>query len=238
MIKAYPVSGKQKSVDICQAFIDGAPKSATGAVFYGVNETNHHEWRAAKKAGDWYYIDNSFFDKVRGQQYRVAKNRVQLQPSAFDRNTSRGERFDALGIDVMPMNARPSNRWIVVEQSPSFMKFVAEEVNWLDDYISRLPANAKVLRRRWAPNKLKQQETLPADLADAWTLVTHSSAAAVTALLLGVPCITSPMSAIHRCRWSTDPEHDERRSYFNVLAENQFSLTEFRNGDAWRCLNP
>ena len=87
--------------------------------------------------------------------------------------------------------------------------------------------------RRWSSDKIKQQETLPRDLATAWTLVTHSSAAAVTAALLGVPAIVSPMSAMYECRWSSDPLYDQRRQFFNVLADNQWTIQQIKNGEAW-----
>ena len=235
MIRAHPVPNKQKAARICGDFLAGAPTKAEGAVFYGVNADNARDWYRAQAAGDWYYIDNSYFDSVRGQQYRVTKNRLQVNPFGV---ASDGKRFDALGLTIAPMNARPSDLWIVVEQSPSFMQYVASDPFWIDRVVARsIPKGHRVKVRRWAPDKIKQQETLPADLAEAWTLVTHSSAAAVTAALMGVPAIVSPTSAMYYGRWSTFPEHDERRAYLNVLADNQWTLEEIRNGKAWEWLN-
>jgi hypothetical protein len=235
MILAVPVAGKQKSVDICKAFIDGSPRKPFGYVFYGVNESNAKQWRIVMASGEpWFYIDNSYFDSARGKQYRVTKGRVQIDPRGVK---SDGKRFDALGLTIAPMNARPSDLWIVVEQSPSFMRYVANDEHWLEQQMAGIPGGHHVKVRRWSSDKPKQQETLPADLAGAWTLVTHSSAAAVTAALLGVPAIVSPMSALYSMRWSTATEHDERRDYLNVLADNQWTLDEIRAGKAWEWLN-
>ena len=234
VMRAFPVVGKQKSADICNAFIAGAPKDAEGAVFYGVNESNVHYWRRAMAAPySVYYIDNSYFDKTRGKQYRIAKNRVQVNPTGI---ASDGKRFGALSLAIAPMNAKPSDLWIVVEQSPSFMRYVANDERWLERQMADIPGGHHVKVRRWSSDKIKQQETLPRDLATAWTLVTHSSAAAVTAALLGVPAIVSPMSAMYECRWSSDPLYDQRRAFFNVLADAQFTLKEIREGVAWKWL--
>ena len=234
MIQAFPVIGKQKAVDICDAFIAGAPKSAEGAVFYGVNESNYDNWLKVRRAGStWWYLDNSMFDSVRGQQYRIAKNRVQTKVPGL---VSDGKRFAALGLEIAPMNLRSSDLWIAVEQSPSYMKYVAENPTWLERAVAAIPDNHRMKVRRWSPNKLKQQETLPADLTEAWTLITHSSAAAVTATLMGVPVIVSSLSALADMRMSTDPEHDQRRDFLNVLADNQWTLDEIKQGVAWKWL--
>ncbi len=235
VIRAYPVANKQKAVDICHAFAEGAPRDSFAAVFYGVNESNVRDWRRVMASGEpWFYIDNSYFDKTRGTYFRVAKNRVQVNPAGIP---SDGKRFDALGLTIAPMNARPSDLWIVIEQSPSFMRYVANDEHWLEQAMVVIPRGHHIKVRRWSPDKPKQQATLPADLTEAWTLVTHSSAAAVTAALMGVPAVVSPMSAMYHCRWASDPKFDQRRDFLNVLADNQWTLDEIRAGKAWRWLN-
>jgi len=235
VLKAFPVVGKKKAQMICKAFIDGAPKSAEGAVFYGVNESNYDNWLKVQRAGiTWWYLDNSMFDSVRGQQYRIAKNRVQTKVPG---NVSDGKRFAALGLHIAPMNVSPSDLWIAIEQSPSFMRYVAGDPTWLERAVSVVPNHHRMKVRRWSPDKPKQQETLPADLAEAWTLITHSSAAAVTATLMGVPVIVSPRSALTDMRVSTDPKHDQRRHYMEVLADNCWAIAEIRAGKAWAWLN-
>jgi hypothetical protein len=236
VIQAFPVVGKAKAARICEAFIAGASRSAVGAVFYGVNESNVHEWHRAKAGPHpWFYIDNSYFDSVRGEQYRIAKNRVQTKVPG---NVSDGKRFAALGLKIAPMNVRPSDLWIAIEQSPSFMRYVADDPTWLERAAQAVvPGHHRMKVRRWSPNKPKQQETLPADLAGAWTLITHSSAAAVTATLMGVPVVVSPRSALTDMRVSTDPKHDQRQHYMEVLADNQWTIAEIRAGKAWAWLN-
>ena len=43
-------------------------------------------------------------------------------------------------------------------------------------------------------------------------------------------------SALADMRMSTDPEHDQRRDFLNVLADNQWTLDEIKQGVAWKWL--
>lgn len=236
MIRAYPVANKQKSVDICNAFIAGAPKKTNGAVFYGVTENNVQMWHVETTIGDpfnVYYIDNSYFDCVRGQQYRVTRGRVQKFVGPKD--SSDGKRFDALGLTIKPWKPFANQRWLVVEQSESFMRYVANSPFWLEEQARGLPFGqmSEMRVRRWERDKLRHQTTLATDLEWADNLLTHSSAAAVEAVMVGVPVIVSRMSALADMVCSADPKLDERHRYLGVLADNQWTLDEIREGKAW-----
>lgn len=225
-LTAYPVPGKQKSAVICEAFIAGAPKSASGAVFYGITEGNVDHWRRVRASGeDYYFIDGSYFDSIRNRQYRVTRNHVQL-PDAR-RHQSNGKRFHKLGLNISAPHFMEHGYWLVVEQSSVFMRLTAEDPQWLPKNIDLL-RERKVVVRAWSNNKMKAQADLPTALAGAWMVVTHSSAAAVTAALAGVPSRVSQMSAIYgMCM-------DERHHFMNVLADNQFSISEMQEGLAWK----
>jgi hypothetical protein len=226
MIIPVPVSGKKKSVDICKAFIAGAPKTANGFVFYGVNETNISQYRVAKRSGlPVWCCDNSAFDCVRGVQFRVTKDRYHHA----GRGETDGCRFAALGLKVAEPRD-PAGFILGVEQSPSYMKCVANDDYWLAKGLvaySRHPWRI----RNWNRDKRAAMSTLAADLALARLTVTHSSAAAVESLLAGVPVHVSPMSPCYGVAM------EDRLRLFGVLADNQFDLTEIRNGTAWKALN-
>ena len=223
---AHPVVGKAKSRMLCEAFIAGAPKDAHGHVFYGVNESNVTAWAKVKLRGeDWYYIDNSFFDCVRGQQFRVAKNRVQVDPAG---RTSDGTRFAALGLEMAPWQSNPAGHVVLAEQSPSFMRTVACEPDWFHKTLLSYDRERLVVRG-WHGDKLKQQATLAVDLRRAQCLVTHSSAAAVTALLAGVQVQVEPLSAVHN--------FTDRLALMQALADGQFDVNEMKTGEAWAWLN-
>jgi hypothetical protein len=234
MLTACPVPGKKKSAELVAAFIAGAPKDATGLVFYGVTEGNISQWRAALSGReDWYYIDNSYFDAVRGLQYRVTKNRIQHDGEG----DTDGKRFARLGIPVGPARLLAEDSYVLcVPQSEPFMRLVIEyRGDWIEDMKAGLRLQGPFRVRQWSSDKLAIQRTLPQDLEHARMVLTHSSAAAVSAVLAGVPVLVSPYSCAFR--QATVNDKTERRRWAGVLADNQFDLAELRNGHAWRTLH-
>jgi hypothetical protein len=230
----HPVAGKEKSRMLCQAFADGCPADAKGHVFYGVDKSNLDTFNRVRASGeDWYYVDNSFFDKVRGLQFRVAKNRIQTK--VHGQAIVDFSRFEKLHIPTRPMRDDDKGCVLMVEQSESFMREIACDPSWFYrtmNEVSKGPfADRKIKLRKWDRNKEKQQATLVSDLQGAALVVTHSSAAAVTAFAQGVPIIVSPMSSLHGTSAA------ERLHTFGVLAENQWSPSQMRNGDAWQWFN-
>jgi len=233
MLIAYPVKGKKKSIDLCQAFIEGYKRAGgcePGAVFFGVNESNIVDWHRVLATGSpYWYGDNAFFDATRQRQFRFAKNRLQIDAA----QQTDGKRFAALGLEVKPMR-RDGHHWVVCEQSPFFVEHVAPGAKrWLEDTVTALRATERpVVVRAWDRDKTAQMASLPSDLTDAWGLVTHSSAAAVTALLEGVGVVVSPNSACSSI-WLPDG----RENLFGVLADNQWTIEELATGKAWQWLN-
>jgi hypothetical protein len=229
---ACPVVGKKKSADICAAFIAGAPKHAEGYVFYGVNESNYDAWQKIKARGaPWFAIDNSYFDSVRGQQFRVTRGALQVDAMA---HATDGKRFDALGLKVKPIQINEKGHFVVIEQSPGFMRMLTSEPNWFAANAAWAKISGRdVIERRWDNDKLALQKTLVQDLQGAWTLLTYSSAAAVTALIEGIPCLVSHDSAVARVRLSTDNSVDDRRHAFGVMADHQWTINEMKEGLAW-----
>lgn len=229
MLKAYPVPGKAKSAMLCQAFIDGAPKSAKGSVFSGVKAGNFEDWKRVRASGeDWYFIDNSYFDGAsRGVQFRVTKNR--LQHTGLGEST--GERFSRLGIAIEPWVSRPDGYALVIEQSPDHMRYTLG----LSGYWHKEKVHGPIKVRPWSADKPKIQTALRQDLDGARILYTHTSAAAVTGALAGVPVVCDPQCAAYLVNpW----DMDERLQWASVLADNQFTINEMKEGLAWRTLNP
>jgi len=232
VVTAYPVLGKQKSVDICDAFIAGAPRDAEGYVFYGVNRTNIEAWnRARKERIPFWYVDNSYFDVVRGKQFRITRNAVQVDLST--RQISDGKRFDALGVKIKPWRDLYAGKYVLAcEQSLTFMQDIAREPKWVEHVLREFFEDWPIKLRRWDADKLKQQATLVEDLKEARVLVVHTSSAAVTALLEGVSVVVSDMSAVKGVKYN-----DNRLPVMCALADNQFSIKEMKGGIAWSLLN-
>ena len=95
------------------------------------------------------------------------------------------------------------------------------------------------------PIQLRSKETLTSidqEIIDAWCVVTHVSAAALDALRLGIPVVTTqqcgatplatPIDEIDNPRMA-----DGRESLFSTLAYGQFSPEEMRAGWAWKVVS-
>lgn len=250
----YPVPGKEKSKLICHAFAAGAPAHASGAVFFGTEGVMQAFQRA--KQGTWWYIDNAYTDPQRQLYFRVTKNALQvevMQPSACDPITgflrhSTGERFARLGITVKDWRHKPDGRILVIPQSDDFMKStLGRKGDWLRETVDKLNAwgyGPRIRVRPWQRDKKKAYVELRHDLDDAALVVTWSSASAITALYEGVPAIsesgaahalTGPLTQ-ERVAQPLMPSLVERTRFLEILADNQFTLDEFRDGTAWRWL--
>jgi hypothetical protein len=98
--------------------------------------------------------------------------------------------------------------------------------------------------RPWLRDKKTAYVELHKDLDDAALVVTWSSASAITALYEGIPAISESGSA----NALTGPlirelvekpmrvSVEQRMHFLQILADNQFTLDEFRDGTAWRWL--
>jgi len=239
----YPVPGKEKSKLICNAFAAGAPRHATGAVFFGTEGVMQAFQRA--KQGTFWYIDNAYTDPQRQLYFRVAKNALQVDPTG---KTSTGERFAKLGITVKDWRHKPDGKIIVIPQSDDFMKStLGRKGDWLRETVEKLNAwgyGPRVRVRPWLRDKKTAYVELHKDLDDAALVVTWSSASAITSLYEGIPAIsesgaahalTGPLTQ-ERVAQPLMPSLVERTRFLQILADNQFTLEEFKNGVAWRWL--
>lgn len=248
VMQAYPVSGKRKSFDLCQAFIEGAKRIGAkehASVFYGIGPTNFSTWLSVRKKSEmggppFYFIDNSYFDASRSTHFRVTKNALQYQ----GRDESTGERLRAIfggNPEIKPWRDLEDGYILVVPQSDVHMQLtVGYQGNWLNDTMQMCAAtwpNNGVKLRPWSPDKVSIAKSLPEDLVGARRLVTHTSAAAITAAMDGVISITDKLHALAKWRFAGAPAEDQRLHCLSVLADNQWTLDEIKQGKAWAWLN-
>jgi hypothetical protein len=245
----YPMGGKQKSLDICQAFSSGcngavAHKWRPGdAFFYGISDSNQEAWENAllnQHSHDFYYCDNAYFDKARGTHFRITRNRLQHDGVSSESN---GKRLAALGIQIKPW--RTTGKHIVIcPQSDDFMRrIVGYNGDWLADtqQTLALTTDRPLKIRHWNRDKMAAAATLHDDLRDAWALVTWSSAAAIEAVLAGIPVSVSGQSAaapftvkLDQLEQNTLPQlQQDRSSWAATLADNQWTINEIKTGTAW-----
>lgn len=254
-VTCYPSPGKGKAKALLSAFaegaggrvVHGAPAAleAGPAAFYGVSKELKHIWiQALQERREYYYLDNSYFDGARGVQFRVTRNALQ----AFTLLPPARERFAGLKVVVQPW--RKNGRHIIVcPQSDDFMRGMCEwpggVVAWQQEVLGSLREHTSrpIVVRHWSSDKAALGKTLIEDLKDAHALVTHSSAAAVTALLAGVPvfvtgpCAATPLSSGALSEIESPLCPDVRTDWAAGLAGAQWTLEELSNGDAWRALH-
>ena len=233
MFTAYAQPDKAKSQRVLEAFAAGCGgrmASTTArelepgpAAFYGVRYSYQHLWEQCLREGrEYFFVDNSYFDVSREVQFRVTRNRLQHT----GRGESDGNRFAALDIKIKPMRTDGENV-LVCGATPEFMEIVAKDPGWLDRV-------TRSLRRQYGADRVivrtkQDKRPLLADLERARLLVTWGSAAAVTALLEGVPVACAPECCATYAQ--------DRAKWAGVLADQQFSLDEMRSGMAWSMLN-
>lgn len=250
-VTCYPTPGKARALAICEAFAAGAGGRVCAdlslglqpgaAFFYGVTEDTYPLWRAAKEDGrDWYYGDNSYFDRGRQAHFRVTKNAFQVSGMCDPKYS----RLDAIGARIKPWRVGGAHV-VVCEQSKSFLRLSGAGSDWLDKVLAELRAHTErpIRTRRWDRDKAKMSAGLQSDLAGAWALVTHSSAAANEALLSGVPvfvtghCAALPMSSGVLAGIEAPARPDNREEWAAGVAANQWALDEIKSGQCWRDLN-
>jgi hypothetical protein len=190
--------------------------------------------KAIQQGRELFYMDHAYFG--RRTYYRITRNAFQ-----HDGTGDAGpERFDVHNRPVQPW--REDGRHILIcPNSPTYHRLFGVDVHeWVTE-ITRTIAGVsqRPVRVRW-----KGQETpIDADLQDCWAVVTFSSAAALDALIAGVPVfVLAPFAAAYRfglpdvAQIESPIYPDGRARLMWNLAANQWTLDEIRAGAAWRAL--
>ena len=89
----------------------------------------------------------------------------------------------------------------------------------------------------------KDRRPIEADLMDCWATVTYSSSSALDSLIAGVPVfVLADFAAAYRMgspdltQIESPVYPNDRQKFCDVLADQQLSCCEIRNGEAWRAL--
>lgn len=205
------------------------------AAFYGVRPGWLHLWQqAVEERRRRYYLDNAWFDAARESHFRIGVNALQT----WSTRPSDGRRLAALGLEVSDRTrAHPAARHVMVAaQSVEFMQCMGAWPTWERDVLARIRANTArpvILRRKGEREPFAQQ------LAQAACLVTHSSAAAVQAVIAGVRVVvTDPKSVAAEFASRFDEidnpfaGHGGVREWASRLADSQWRLDEMAAGAA------
>lgn len=193
----------------------------------------------AERGIDFYQIDNGYFLGARGKwsgYYRVTKNAL-VQNRILKR---KAERFLRLGITLKPYR-EDGNGICIAIPGENYGKYKG-----LDLHSWRLKTEImlKELTMRKIYIREKVREPSLADYLHSnriHALVTHSSNAAVDALIEGFPVFCEPECAAAPVgNLSIDlieyPVMPDRTEWAYSLAYCQFTLAEFESGYAWKIL--
>ncbi len=118
-------------------------------------------------------------------------------------------------------------------------------VRWVRGIVNQIRGvTTRKIRVRYKPGEKRATgRSLAEDLKDCYALVTHDSNVAVEAIMAGVPVFvsgTSPAQVFGNVDIATiiDPRMDvDRWEWLSILANNQWTLNEIRDGMANETLN-
>lgn len=172
-----------------------------------------------------------FFDKgyMRRKEYiRVAYNSLHTLPT---KRLMPNDRFSRLSLEL---KHRPKNGSDILcaASSDKYNNYMG--LTSPGYYPRMIQSKRKVILRP------KTDVRTPIYWDDIYVLCTHGSNVAVEALLQDVPIIVSRYSVCYRL--STDqvfmeaphrPTSEDREQFFNALAYCQWTLDEFKSGEAW-----
>ena len=190
--------------------------------------------QAIAEGRDWYYGDNGYF--LPGHYagyYRVTKNGYQHD----GKGDAPPDRWRQLHLYIEKWQI--GGRQIIVCPPGNVMAELRgfDAKHWLIDTLKILEANTdRPIRVRMKPKPGSEEKPLAEDLQGAHALVCHSSNAAVSALIAGVPvfctdpCASSIMGLSDVSKIETPFYPGDRFRWACVLAANQWTLNEFRDG--------
>ena len=211
-------------------------------------------YRRAKKL-DYYHIDHGYFWRgyahVTGNKnphnctwFRIAKN-CHVLNEILDVDDYRWKKyfydyFGGYGKEY----SRKGSKILFCPPSPSMISLYHQE-KWVEETLEVLKKNTdrEIVIRAKPQIKFNDMispttnKTLEEDLEDCWALVTHSSCAAITAQLMGIPTFSdfnSPSTPVSLSDYSRIenpyyPEDEIRMKWLNSLAYSQYSTNEIEN---------
>ncbi len=208
-----------------------------------------------QKKLDYYHVDHAYFwrgySHVTGNKnpfkcewFRISKNSHALN-QILDVDDSRWKKYfyDYFGGYGKEYSKRGSK--ILFCPPSSHVLSLYDQKDWTEDTLQQLRKNTDreiVIRSKPNDNSkdnisLSTNLTLEEDLEDCWAIVTHSSCAAITAHLMGVPSfsdLNSPTAPVSLSDYSKIenpfyPDDIHKMNWLNSLAYSQYTISEFKS---------
>lgn len=190
--------------------------------------------RAIRLGVEWFYMDHAYFG--RGRYFRITRNAYQHDGTG---NAS-PERFAEFNRPVQPWRTDGRHVLICPNSATYFGLFGMNVHIWVKEVCDVIGAHCRrPVRIRWKGDP----QPIEHDLKDCWAVVSFSSAAALDALIAGVPVFVLAGFASAYRFGLPDLSHieqpvypDGREQFLWNLADNQWTLDEIREGVAWEAL--
>jgi hypothetical protein len=223
-------------------FVDDVP-----AVFFGVRPDTQQLWNLAKKQHNFFYVDNGYFGGLyKGREYyRVSYNALHYQGAS----NPNFDRFAKFGIQICDRETGPTVLICPPRQAWANTTVKLDCDEWLDKTFKEVRDKcSKAVMVRFKPRSEKEARNDEAynALHNKWALVTYMSNIAVEAVLQGVPIFVHEdhcaktmghtLDELHMLDSPWLPEKEVRHEWAATLANNQWTLEEFKDGTAWKAL--
>jgi hypothetical protein len=249
------VTDHEHSQRVCRAFARGAraplvppdrlQPEGDVAVYGRLRGCQEIVNAAVRDGRSFYYIDRGYFGASRDKDYsgyfRVTRDALQHS----GRGRPAFDRLARLGVKVKPWRAS-GGHILVCPPGRMFGRISGfDSDQWTLEILRALrPVTDRDIVVRTKPEGPNiHRAPLREDLVDCHAVVTHSSNAAVEALIAGVPvfctdpCAAFAMGTPDVSRIEAPAMPDGREEWAATLAANQWTLEEFESGLAWGMLN-
>jgi hypothetical protein len=182
---------------------------------------------------DFFQMDNAYFG--RNIYYRVTLNALQISriPSSVINNRYQNI-LNTLNKPILPWKIRRNGPIVICPSSEFLYLFFGTTLEiWINSVVRELKkyTDRQILIRY---KEIAPSDDIDLEISDAWCVVTHVSAAALDAIRLGIPvvttgeCAASPLSI--KIQEIDNPKFfDGRDELFSLLACGQFTPEEMLN---------
>jgi len=198
-----------------------------------------------KQSKEFYYFDHAYLygnrhkpSKVSGERiYRLTKNHYHIQTiqALTDEDHERIKKYKQY-IQLKPWKDAKEGGYILIIAPSNFQIDYHNIGSWVDDTI-------KILKQHTdRPIKIRDKKSmkpLREEVQGAYAIVSHNSAVVVDAVMNGIPVFCDKMNMgvpIGLTDFSKieQPIRPARLNWIYSLLANQFTMTEIKNGTAWR----
>ena len=196
-----------------------------------------------KQSKEFYYFDHAYLygnrhspSKVTGERiYRLTKNHYHIQTiqELTDEDNERIKKYKQY-IKLQPWKS-DGNYILII--APSHFQIAYHNIgSWVDDTIKTLK---QYTDRPIKVRDKKSSRPLREEVQSAYAIVSHNSAVVVDAILNGVPVFCDKMNmgvpmGLTDFSKIEQPIKPARLKWIHSLLANQFTMTEIKNGTAWR----